>query len=77
MNDYIIDDSMILEREAEKILKNIFVEEQEKNFKLPYEEQQKVIDKYVNKSENNSERTTVRDSSFTDRYTYGHSGRHH
>lgn len=49
MDDYIIDDRMIEEQEAEKFVNAIPKEERERNLKLPYEEQLKAIDEYTKK----------------------------
>lgn len=47
MNEYIIDDRMNAEKEADKILKNISADEWERILNLPCEEQMKAIDKYI------------------------------
>ena len=39
MDDYIIDDRMTMEREADRFIKAIPKEERERILKLPYEEQ--------------------------------------
>lgn len=49
MDDYIIDDRMIAEQEAEKFMKDISVEERERILNLPYEEQLKAVDNYMKK----------------------------
>ena len=49
MDGYIIDDRMIAEREAEKLIKSISEEERDEILKLPYEEQLKAVDNYMKK----------------------------
>ncbi len=49
MDDYIIDDRMLEEQEAEKFVNAIPKEERERILKLPYEEQLKAIDEYTKK----------------------------
>ena len=49
MEDYIIDDRMIMEKEADRFLKAIPKEERERILKLPYEEQLKAVDEYTKK----------------------------
>lgn len=49
MDDYIIDDRMTMEREADRFIKAIPKEERERILKLPYEEQLKAVDEYTKK----------------------------
>ncbi len=49
MDDYIIDDRMVEEQEADRFVKAIPKEERERILKLPYEEQLKAIDEYTKK----------------------------
>ncbi len=51
MDDFIIDDRMLEEQEAERFVESLSEQEREMILQLPYEEQLKVVDEYMKKFE--------------------------
>lgn len=51
MDDFIIDDRMLEEQEAERFVESLSEQERERILQLPYEEQLKVVDEYMKKFE--------------------------
>ena len=49
MDEYIVDDRMIMEKVADRFVEAIPKEERERILKLPYEEQLKAVDEYTKK----------------------------
>ena len=49
MSDYIIDDRMVIEQEADRFVDAIPEEERERILNLPHQEQLKAIDEYTKK----------------------------
>lgn len=49
MDEYIVDDRMIMEKAADRFVEVIPKEERERILKLPYEEQLKAVDEYTKK----------------------------
>lgn len=51
MDNFIIDDRMLEEQEAERFVESLSEQERERILQLPYEEQLKVADEYMKKFE--------------------------
>lgn len=51
MDNFIIDDRMLEEQEAERFVESLSEQERERILQLPYEEQLKVVDEYMKKFE--------------------------
>lgn len=50
-DNFIIDDRMLEEQEAERFVESLSEQERERILQLPYEEQLKVVDEYMKKFE--------------------------